>query len=355
MSSRLPQNPAAKLRTDIAFLLGNTLGADPLKSRKSRSPIIVGFSWGIGYALLFCGLPWIGFRPTFVFRQTEELFWLSIWGSCYFACASALAVSTSSAISGVIERNILPALSERATIAIDNDVVSRFSDKRVSMVSLLVAAVAAAVSAEELYRDLKPPSMLPIGWVCCGYFILYITAARTTYIARFYGIFAAHLKIDSDRIYALDPAHSLQVARIAWIGQRVLLFWFGIVCLVATLFPLFSKHLHHFVQFVVPTASFFSVVFGTIVFLNSESDIRSVVKESSESTLQSTETEIGDLFNRRSSLDDLEWKRLNVLTSLHDKLVATGSYRSALLSGLSLSVPLVGPAVAAIWSHFNPK
>jgi ABC-type polysaccharide/polyol phosphate export permease len=69
--------------------------------------------------------------------------------------------------------------------------------------------------------------------------------------------FADHLKTDSDRIYTLDPAHSLQVARIAWIGQRVLLFWFGIVCLVATLVPLF-RDLPRFVQFVIPTASFFS-------------------------------------------------------------------------------------------------
>jgi glucan phosphoethanolaminetransferase (alkaline phosphatase superfamily) len=219
-------------------------------------------------------------------------------------------------------------------------------------VSFLVAAIAAIATAVALHLDLKSSSLFEIGWLCCGFFILYVTAARTTYIARFYGTFAAQLKTNSDRIYTLDPAHSLQVAHVAWIGQRVLLFWFGIVCLVATLVPLFQD-LPHFVQFVVPTASFFSVIFGTIVFLNSESDIRSAVKESAESTLQSTESEITDLFSRRGSLDDLDWKRLNALTALHDKLVATGSYRSALLSGLSLLVPLVAP-VAAVWPRLWP-
>ena len=85
-----------------------------------------------------------------------------------------------------------------------------------------------------------------------------------------------------------------------------------------------------------------------VVFLTSEHDIRRVVNGVAASTLRAAEAEIADLFNRRSSLDDLQWKRLQELTALHEKMVATGSYRSALLSGLSILVPFVGPVAAAV-------
>jgi hypothetical protein len=213
--------------------------------------------------------------------------------------------------------------------------------------------VAAVATGEALRLNLKAPSLREIVWVSSGFFILYLTAARTTYTARFYGTFAAHLKLEYARIYSLDPAHSLQVSRIASVGKSILVFWLSIVCLVATLVPFFSEGIPQFVKFVVPTASFFSAIFGTIVFLISERDIRSIVKSITESTLQSIEDEIAALFAHRAQLDDLELKRLSMLIALHDKLATTGSYRSALLSALSLLIPLVGPAVA-IWPHLKP-
>jgi hypothetical protein len=149
MTAPLLHDPVAKLREDIAFLLGYTLGADPFISQKARSPLLIGFRWGTGYAILFCGLPWI------VFHHTEELFWLSLWGSCYFSFAAALASSTSAAVSKVIEKQILPGLSERAIVAIDTDLVSRFGKRRVSIVTLLVVAIAATATAEVLHLDRK--------------------------------------------------------------------------------------------------------------------------------------------------------------------------------------------------------
>lgn len=340
-----------ELRKKIFFLLSGSLGAFPAEYNrhwKPRPPIFVGFYTGVTYAILFCGLPWIRYK------DSGPLFWLSVWGSCYLAFAAAIAGSTSSSIFEAIENSILPELSERAVAAIDEDLARRFGTRRVSLVSLLAAIVAVALSALALYSDLKSDAKpWEIGWSLCGFFILYLTAARATYVARFYGTFAAHLKIDSDRVYALDPAHSAQIASIASVGQRILLFWLGIVCSVATLYPLFVHRIHWFVIIVVPLASFFSVGFGTVVFLNSEHAIRSVVREIATSTLLSTEREIADLLKRRSSLDELQWQRLQGLMSLHEKVVATGSYRSALVSGLSILVPLVVPVItttAELWA-----
>jgi len=76
----------------------------------------------IAYAIVFCGLPWI------IFRDTGPLFWLSVWGSCYFAFAAGIARATSSSISKIIENSILPELSERATTAIDEDLANRIRE-----------------------------------------------------------------------------------------------------------------------------------------------------------------------------------------------------------------------------------
>jgi len=352
MNSLAQHQSVNKLRERIVLLLDDELGANPFSGAITghlphKSPIFVGFRAGIVYAIAFCGLPWI------VFKDFGVLVWLSVWGSCYLAFASAIAWFTSLSVFKIIEDNILPELAEGAIAAIDEDLARRFDGKRVRVLSFLVAITAAGVSALAIHYDLKssghPASLVKIGWLCSGLFILYITAARTTDTARFYGTFATHLKIDADRVYAPDPVHSLLITHIAALGRRVLLFWFLIVCSVATLVPLFTN-LRWFVLFVVPVASFFSLGFGTIVFLTSENDIRCVVNGVVARTLRSVEPEIADLFNRRGGLDDLQWKRLQELMALHDKMATTGSYRSVLLSGLSILVPFVGPVAAINWS-----
>lgn len=136
------------------------------------------------------------------------------------------------------------------------------------------------------------------------------------------------------------------------VGRRVLLFWFGIACAVVTLFIFVRfSDLRLFALLVVPTASFFSLGVGTIVFLDSERDIRHVVNEVAASTLRTTECEIADLFNRRGELDQAGRDRLKELMSLHEKLAATGwyrSYQSAFLSVLSILATLAGPIVSSI-------
>jgi hypothetical protein len=146
----------------------------------------------------------------------------------------------------------------------------------------------------------------------------------------------------------LDPAHSRQVVHIASVGQRVLLFWFGIVGAVATLYPLFFRCLPWFVIFVVPVASFFSVGFGTIVFLHSEEDIRSVVKKVSRASLNLLEKEIEDLYSRRGTLDEPQWLRMRVSMASRDQLIASGSYRSAVFSWLNILGPLALPLIPPV-------
>src|SRR5882762_8915779 len=179
MSSPSQPGSGGKLGDRIRLLLSGTLGAFPFdfgQRWSTRSPLLGAVFTAVSYAIIFCGLPWI------IFRDHGPLFWLSVWGTCYFAFAAAIARATSSSILKVIENSILPELSERATTAIDEDLANRFDRRRVSIVALLVALVATGVSAIVLHYDVmlhcqpqSGASLWHIGWLCCGYFILYFT------------------------------------------------------------------------------------------------------------------------------------------------------------------------------------
>jgi hypothetical protein len=61
---------------------------------------------------------------------------------------------------------------------------------------------------------------------------------------------------------------------------------------------------------VVPITTFFSIVFGTVVFLRSEKLIRKAVNRVVNSTLRLIEAEVGTLFNREASITQSRWRQL---------------------------------------------
>jgi hypothetical protein len=123
------------------------------------------------------------------------------------------------------------------------------------------------------------------------------------------------------------------------------MFWLVVALEIVTLIPLFGD-VQLFVLIVVPTASFFSIGVGTIVYLSSEHDIRRTVRGVASSTLLALEREISSLFDRRSELDQSQWDQLMRLRELHKELASAGRYRGLVLSVLSILAPLVGPAIA---------
>jgi hypothetical protein len=112
-----------------------------------------------------------------------------------------------------------------------------------------------------------------------------------------------------------------------------------------------------FAWLVVPITSLFSIPFGTMIFLRSESAIRRAVDGVFQTTLRLTEREAADLLARRSELNGLEWERLSQLEQLHHHLMAAGSYRSFFISGLSLLAPLIGVVAtlsSAVLKYMKP-
>jgi hypothetical protein len=278
--------------------------------------------------------------------------------------------SASAAVLGIIERQVIPDLSPQTANRIESDLARHFSEARLSRISWTIAILGAVASGIAIRHNVPNAGFQVVVWWAAGFSILYVTAARATNVARFYYYFAKHLG-EEPNIYVLDPARSNLVMGISAVGKRILLFWVGILVAVAMLVPVVSKGAQlptavsgwHswllmdslFGQLVVSISALFSIPFGTAVFLMSENMIRKAVESVRHAAIRFIERDVASLFASRNSLDESQWKRVGELRALHKDLATSGSYQSLFASGLSLLVPLSGPAAAALLKLFSDK
>ena len=343
------------LKDRIGNLLVDSLGGIPAIGPvrllgRIDSPVLRGLVLGLTYNVIFVAAPWHLFH-------TPTLKWLSIWGGCYFIYAAVAAETASSSISTIINSGILPYISVADASAIMDELRISFSQKRIRILSTSVAALATVLSVIALYHEIPSIQLLETACWASGFFILYLTATRAVDVARFYGVFAAHLGGDADPIIAVSPAQSLRVRETALVGRIALSFWALIAFAILTLLPLSwlligNEGSNLFVDLLVPIASFFSLGVGTIVFLRSERNLKDFVKQRLDRTLDSLEKEINGLFARRTELADADWKRLEELRAVHKDLQSNGYYQSFGAKGLSFALPFVTPLTAAL-SHLS--
>jgi hypothetical protein len=203
--------------------------------------------------------------------------------------------------------------------------------------------------------------MLQLAWWCVGWFFILLTAARVTYVGRFYTVISRHLADSPEALYAPQPKDSRIVTDLSAVGRTMLMFWLGIALSIVCLIPF--EHLlatpidvrsmaglnpqsSCFFLFIAAVVFPFSIPFGTLVFLANESNIRRAVDASVFSQLRTLELEVAALYERRDSASGDELARLTTLSGLHKDLSSSGGYRDLLASGASFAVPLAGPVLA---------
>ena len=96
-------------------------------------------------------------------------------------------------------------------------------------------------------------------------------------------------------------------------------------------------------------AGWFSIGVGTVIFVGSEAAIRRSVKAVTHTTLLQVEREAAKLTARMDVLTADQFARLNDLNVLHNDVAGTSSYRSFILSGLSLLVPFIIPVLGLLF------
>jgi hypothetical protein len=378
-----PVTPQERLKRCTAKLLDSSLGLDispgsPISlflfgPQFRNNPYLGGFRMGALYALFFCGLPWFLSPVLHLPQPSWPLFFLQIYASFWCGWSTMTTRLACLSISETIENNIILEFSDKTAENICRELTHRFEEGRLLRVSWGIAVAGAALSGFLIVQDVGDWStffIVEVVWWCCGWAILFATAAKVVNVARFYGVFADHLEDTLEKLYVLDPARSTLVISVASVARRMLLYWFGIALSIAliipfsvkpwekwtasieqdTVFNLFQSLFRNLLTISMPNSfvllyvlitGIFSIGFGTIVFLRSEATVRGVVGKVTRTTLRLIEDTVAGLFSQLNALDEPGWKRLTEFKSLHADVAAAGTYRSVIISGVSVLVAFV--------------
>lgn len=338
----------------------------PSRLALSDNALLAGIQLAALYFLFFGILPW------FIFRRSGDIspaFWplmvLQLYGALWAGWATTSTRIANRSVMAVI-KDIIPELSPEARKDVSDEIHRRSTPWwRLLVVSWGLGAVAAAIAGYLVYHDLPArlrPSQWEIGWWCLGWTLLYTTSAKVVNVSRFYQIFAESFE-EKQALLWLNPAASFVVASTALVAKRMLLFWLAIAISIALILPFGLlvvelirpentldsgladlgpaqvQDLRFVVWHLVGTA-FFSIGVGSLVFLRSEAALRRAARYASAAALRIIEKEVGNLQPARQ-LSELDLKRFAALRSLHADISEGGSYRTFVLSGLSLIIPFV--------------
>jgi hypothetical protein len=247
-----------------------------------------------------------------------------------------------------------------------------FNRRRTLLTSILIGGFAATIAGVLVDADLGGGEQkLEIAFWSLGWFLLFTTSANVVINAQFYGAFSRHAVREAGRLFGPDPSRSSLIRSLSSLGQIMLMFWFGIAFSVALIVPVAVgdwstldhwwklprqiPEIYHsvgplglFVAMYLAVTGIFSIGLGTVVFLAHESSIRRAVNEAINIALRPIETASIRLIGEGDMSSERDRKQLEELSALHAAIASSGSYRSAIVSFISLALPLILPVVTAI-------
>ncbi|MEA3018070.1 MAG: hypothetical protein QOI38_2792 [Sphingomonadales bacterium] len=359
-----------RLVAAVEDILGSTMGTVLLARRSAAGPLRRDISgWLAGYAIVWLVLAQLGPRD-------PRLVGLLVWGALYFAGALYFSRRSVGEVYATIREDILPFVSPDYAEAVADDLRRHYPPLFRFGVPLLIAAVSLAAAAWALASDLRPDSgglvaetgsrdpALPHLRAALGgemlfwagtYFVYFLTAAQAVIAARFYLAFARNLEIESANLHLLGAADSPAVRGLSRLGTQVLIFWVMIflsilaVMLVAVLppapyrLPPDSKLLFT----MVPVAGFFSLGFGTLVYLAAEAKIRATLQRFASRGIDAIQQRANALMRDGAGPAE-QCGEAARLADLQQRIVAGARYGSRVGVSVSVALPLIMPVVSIL-------
>jgi hypothetical protein len=291
---------------------------------------------------------------------------LLAWGALYFAAALYLAQSSTERIYDIVERDILPHASDRYKAAVADSLARSYPLTRLVWLPLLVAIAAIVAAHRTLAVDVSPQlpawPRAPETWLWIVSYLLYFwTAGIAVVAARFYRIFAMHLELDQDRFYVLGAADTPLVKGLARLSTQVLIFW--VFIFLATLSSMVLAVLppewrlppdSRLLFLMVPVCGFFSLGFGSIVYLETENVIRSTLQRFANEAAAKLQAASNALLDPRGGKVPDSRERLDLLADWHDRILDGGRYGSRMGAGVSIALPLLLPVASIVVQVFRP-
>jgi hypothetical protein len=344
---------AEAVHRTVGSFLGTGFSSGISNSKGELSPITAGLCATGLYALI--PIMQMLFMPS-----SRELILLSWWGAMYFGVVVALTRSTSLAVIEIVDELLLPNISEEFAISTREKITKGFVRSTIFVKSLGSACIAILTSCLILHRQFAWPLLYVWG---SGFFVLYFTAAQATLTAPFYTCFSHTLRKQSADLFEIDPAASPAVSACTMLARRILYYWFLVFLLVISLLaipvimtqPFVSGFVSKpaadmslFISSVVFVAGFFSFIFGSLIYLGFESDVRIAVERVRLASLSVLQAAYCDLYYRQLVLSAEESAQLDRMKNASDYLSKSGNLRTSAQVLGTLFAAILPPLVSIV-------
>jgi hypothetical protein len=299
-------------------------------------------------------------------RPEPQLISLIGWGGCYAAAATFLCMVATEAVFDTVKRDILPYASPEYCTSVAADLERHFPRALLTWVPVAIAAASAICAYLAIERDLcgtghtcrRVVSLrAPEFWFwAITFFYYFLCAGRVVIAGRFYLSFARCLEQESGAFYVLGASETPLIKGLARMSGHLLGFWAMIFLCVLSSMLLAALPLGAFgfkgsswlLFTLVPITGFFSLGFGSLVYLVSEAQIRTVLKRYTSLHAAALQREVNALFEPGTRQTKAAGEALKRTAELHDRILAGGAYGSRLRAVLSVALPLLLPIVSII-------
>lgn len=348
-----------ELNSEVQRILGPWMGVWLIP--RHWHPRLADWQW-VALVLAVPALAWVALDRAGAGPSEPKLVTMIAWGTFYFGCASYLAQQTTRQIYATISEDILPFASPAYARAVAGDLREHYPDRIRIWLPLLIGGGAIAAAWWVLDLDLAEARSRAAGrltgermlWGFC-YFVAFLTAAMAVVAARFYLSFARKLELESSSFHVAGAADTPLVRGLSRLATQVLIFWSLIFIailssmLLAVLPPdpyrlsADSKLLFT----MVPIAGFFSLGFGTFIYLAAEAKVRATLHRFASREAAPLQRLCSAALHPPAGAppDVDEAKRL---ADLQDRIVAGARYGSRVGVSISVALPLIMPVVGII-------
>lgn len=339
----------------IEAVLGSGMGADLFRRWPGGTSTRVMLEW-----LVLYGLTWAAIASFLPGSGRPQLVSLLAWGGFYFAGAVYAAQTATDIILVTVKRDVIAHASKGYLFKAAKMLRKRYSKGWQHRLPLLAALVALALAVVAISVDLMLPAAEQLSaeflfWAAT-YFLFFYTAALSVAASRFYLAFADLLEEESGSFYVWGAADSPLVKGLATLATQVLVFMAIICVLLASgmllaILPWQDYALgldSWLLLLMVPASCFFSLGYGSLVYLQAEAKIRSVLRRFTirqAALLQKSDK----LVRPGKALSPDKAEEVERLAGLHDRILAGGRYGSRLGTAVSIALPLIIPIISLIF------
>ena len=352
----------------------------PVYGRARLSPLPFASLWAGAYILVFAAL--IGLE-TDATRSDPRFVGLLGWALFYFTAVLFFARVATLRSFDIVRRDILPYATPAYLAAVADDLERRDTALMRWGVPLLVAILAALASTVAQAYECPPITggafarvvaqagvCPPVGefhygpvrmfWTVIGVYLSFV-AARGVLVGRFYEPFARRLDLAREKFYVLGAAETPLVRGVAGLARQMLILWAAIFLAILSIMLLGADLVDPYgfppgsplLWFVVPTAGFASLGYGSLVYLRSEAAIRETLDRFAAAQAEALQRLANARLDPAAGRLPEDSGETEQLSAWHDRILAGARYGNRLGTVLSLTLPFVIPILTLVRALFG--